>query len=223
MTNRLVDPLRLGMPLALEWPERDDRERVPNEGRSRKKLACSVSALLVMLVAALVMVPVALADDDDDDDAAACAVGSAHGDFHTTFAGPDQHLVFFACDNGAPIDDSGVASYENVPANFSYTAELVCVSVVGNTARFGYVIPPGTSMPGLTGTNIVWGVTDSNGLGPDTAGWIIAPALACDTAVVVQQPITSGDIVVQEGGGGDDDDDDDDDDDGDDDAGDDDD
>jgi hypothetical protein len=67
MTERLVDPLRLGRPLELERRERDRREPQPGEV-SRKRRASSVTLLLAMLVAALVVVPSAVADDDDDDD-----------------------------------------------------------------------------------------------------------------------------------------------------------
>ena len=221
MTNRLVDPLRLERPLSLEWPEEDDRGYAFRRGESRKKRAASVWTLLAMLVAALVMVPVALADDDDDDDdegGAACTVGSANGDFRTMFLGVPQRLVFSACDNGLQIlgQDSGTATYTNESIGLTYTANLVCVSVTGNTARFGYVIPPGNF---VSGTNIVWQVTDNgpNGQG-DLAGWIAAPAVGCDGAVVPQQGITSGDIEVRQGGGGGDDDADDDDDDDDDDG-----
>src|SRR5688500_173754 len=65
MTNRLVDPLLLERPLALEWPQGDEREPVPRGGGTRKRRASKVSALLVMLVAALVLVlpPAAQADD----------------------------------------------------------------------------------------------------------------------------------------------------------------
>ena len=74
MTNRLVDPLLLGRPLALEWPEGNERKPVPAR---RKRPASSVLALLVMLVAALVMVPVAIADDDGDDNGGGGGGGGA--------------------------------------------------------------------------------------------------------------------------------------------------
>jgi hypothetical protein len=225
MTNRLVDPLLLDRPLAFEWPPQEsERTHYAVPARRGKRRASTVSALLVMLVAALVMVPAALADDDDDDgddDGPSCIVGSASGDFGTMFAGADQRLVFTACDNGPSAADTGSATYTNFTAepDFGYTATLVCVSVAGNTARFGYVIPGGTTMPHLEGWNVVWQVTDvgPNGQG-DMAGWIAAPppttlAQTCDAAAVPQQAITSGDIVVQQGGGGGDGDDDGDDDD----------
>jgi hypothetical protein len=68
MTERLVDPLRLGRPLELERRERDRREPQPEGTPGRKRRASSVTLLLAMLVAALVVVPAAVADDDDDDD-----------------------------------------------------------------------------------------------------------------------------------------------------------
>jgi choice-of-anchor C domain-containing protein len=57
MPDRFIDPPLLTSPLALEWPEGDDRKLALRAGGSRKRRASSVSALLAMLVAALVLVP----------------------------------------------------------------------------------------------------------------------------------------------------------------------
>jgi hypothetical protein len=121
----------------------------------------------------------------------------AYGDFDTRYLGADQHLDFWAIDEGPSESDRGVAAYTNRSLAFAYTAELVCVSIVGNTARFGYVIPANSSIPGfLAGTNVVWQVIDNGGADPDTAGFTVAPALECERTDVPQQAIERGDIVV---------------------------
>ena len=51
MTNRLVDPLLLERPLALEWPQREDRKPVRKGSGSRSKRASMLA--LVLFVAAL--------------------------------------------------------------------------------------------------------------------------------------------------------------------------
>jgi hypothetical protein len=68
MTNRLVDPLLLERPVALEWPGANERSFAPAGARTGKRRPAGVWALLAALAAALVLVPAALADDDDDDD-----------------------------------------------------------------------------------------------------------------------------------------------------------
>jgi hypothetical protein len=182
-----------------------------------KKLVSLLFALAMVFAAAAVAVSPARADDDDDDDGGGGATPAmAFGDFTTNFLGtPNQHVVFTATDGGPPASDSGTIDYTN-PGVVQYTANLVCVSIVGATARFGYVIPPGH--PGLSGLNIIWQVTDGDllpGAPPDTAGFAVVPdATLCDIVGAPETPITSGEITVVPagvGGGGDDDDDDDDD------------
>jgi hypothetical protein len=179
-----------------------------------------VGALLVALV--MLMAPLAGADDDDDDDDNGCDVGFATGDFTFAHGGPREHLAFFACDNGPAALDSGFIDYHNPdapqtpdtgPQGLDYEAEVICASVVGNIARFGYVIPPEAGPP-WAGQHIVWQVIDNGPEGgpppPDTAGYAgVANAALCDGVVTVQSPVLQGDIVVRQGGGGGDDEDDD--------------
>jgi hypothetical protein len=213
MMNHLVDPLMLGRPLALDQLEGERHEPEPREGASRKRRASRIPALLVMLVAALILVPAAFADDDDDDGGGA---PMAFGDFVFPKFCADEHLVFTATDNGLPVNDTGQATFESIQcATASYTAQIVCVNVTLNTARFGYVIPPSSPLAGI---NVIWQVTDNNGAGQDTADYIFAFDLTgtfaqtCDTAAgFANTPTTAGNITVTQGGGGDDDDDDDDD------------
>ena len=58
MTNRLVDPLLLGRPVALERPEGDDfKHASPRRRHAGEDARRSSRAVLATFVAALVMVP----------------------------------------------------------------------------------------------------------------------------------------------------------------------
>jgi hypothetical protein len=131
-------------------------------------------------------------------------LGHANGSFVFAYFAVES-LEFNAHDRGLPAEDRGDAGYCNLTAGFCYRAELVCVSVVGNTARFGYVIPnqPGVP-PFIVGFSVVWQVVDLARHAPgDTAGYVntVVPdptlALACDTAGSPQSPILQGDVRVK--------------------------
>jgi hypothetical protein len=126
-------------------------------------------------------------------------LGVAYGAFRTAL---NESAAFTAVDRGLPANDFGVIRYCNNTAGFCYVARLVCVSVVGNTARFGYVIPNQPGVPaGIVGLNIVWTVADNGPGAPlDTAGYsVVANATLCDATVTPTTPITQGNIVVRQG------------------------
>jgi len=127
---------------------------------------------------------------------AAGSLASHSATGNVVLSNPSQTLSFSAVDNGASSSDTGNVSYSNLDAAVSYTANLTCVNVVGNTAYFAY---DATSSVGVW---VIWKVVDGS---PDAAGFTTtangtdANAL-CETGFV--PPVynftpTIGDIVVQ--------------------------
>jgi hypothetical protein len=125
------------------------------------------------------------------------AAGFAFGVGTTNAGGSDQVFAFRVKDGGA-ANDRGVFGYCNRTAGFCYRAQVSCVSVSGNVALIGYVIPNQANLPaGLAGTNVVWKMVDNgHGTPPDQAGFVVAPASTCGTASVPTQAISSGRIAV---------------------------
>ncbi len=77
-----------------------------------------------------------------------------------------------------------------------YTAPVNCAAVSGTQAQFSYVIPEG--IPGLSGTSIIWKVTDggSPAVGNDTAGFAVSTA-SCDVGITpTLQTLAGGNLVV---------------------------
>jgi hypothetical protein len=133
------------------------------------------------------------------------AAGVAFGAGTTNVLGSNQAFAFRVKDGGPAASDRGVFGYCNRTAGFCYRAQVSCVSVSGNVARIGYVIPNQANLPaGLPGTNVVWEVVDSGHGTPDQAGFAAAPASTCDMATVPTQPITSGRVSVGKQAGDDD-------------------
>ena len=112
-----------------------------------------------------------------------------------TLNNPEQQLNFA----GDTASDTGTFTYTNTNPAFSYTANLTCVNVLGNTAYMTYQIPSNSAQ--AANVWVVWKVVD-NGIN-DTAGFTTAPdgptanALCSNgTASVTNYPVIAGDAIV---------------------------
>lgn len=155
-------------------------------------------------IAAVFAVFAATASAHSDRDHA-LAFGRAH---FTVSAGQDERVGFVARDRGAMLDDRGFVVYRNATAGFAYDTELACVSVSGDTARFGYVIPNEPDVPAsIRGLGVVFQVVDNGtpGAGKDLVGYVSGPAAiaaSCATTVVSHlTAIRTGNVVVKQGKG----------------------
>ena len=167
-----------------------------------RKLMTALLALAMVFAAAAVAVSPARADDDDDDGGGGGAPAIAFGQFVPTSAGPARRRLLRAGQRAARPATAAHHLHEQL-ASFTYTAELVCVSIVGDTARFGYVIPSGDpDVPdGIEGLNIIWQVTDNELLPvPGPPIWRGSPSSqtrrSATSVGAPESPIQSGEIVV---------------------------
>jgi hypothetical protein len=113
-----------------------------------------------------------------------------------TLDNPVQQLNFA----GNTASNTGTFTYTNTSPAFTYTTNLTCVNVSGNTAYMTYQIPSDAAF--AANTWVIWKVVD--GGSSDTAGFTTAPDMlttnnlcSTGTASVTNYAITAGDIIVQ--------------------------
>lgn len=117
--------------------------------------------------------------------AMALAADSASGS--VTFNGNTERLTFAVAEHG---DGIGSITYKNIEAGFSYTAQVNCVEIDGNTATFSYEIPIHRRVPSdIWGLDISFTVVDDE---PDEIGYVIDD----ECAVAPTNPISTGSLTV---------------------------